>query len=52
MLVSAYQTRFVRFQASLFWDVTQHRLVVNYRRLGTTIGIFFQGQEIFLGLDP
>ena len=29
---------------SLFWDVTQRRLVVSYRRFGTTINPIFKGQ--------
>jgi len=33
------------YKFSLFWDVTQHRLLVCYRRFGTTCRPNFQGSS-------
>ena len=39
-------------RSSLFWDVTQCKLLFSNRRVGTIIGPIFQDQAIFLECFP
>jgi hypothetical protein len=39
-------------RSSLFWDVTQGRLVVSYRRFRTAIGPTFKGEAGSLKVEP
>ena len=38
--------RRITFRSSLFWDVTQRRLLLNYRRFGTTFVSHLQGTPV------
>jgi hypothetical protein len=33
-------------RSTLFWDITQRRVVILYRRFGTIIGPIVKGQEV------
>jgi hypothetical protein len=41
-----------RRSSALFWGITRRRVVIVYRRFGTTYRSVFQGQESSRTLDP
>ena len=38
-----------KLRFAFFWDVTQHTIIICYRRFGTTVGPCFKGWAFFLG---